>query len=731
MIQLLMRKFYLIILIYIFTITSQIFPGFGTGQKLNVLKIAGKPKLDGKLDDTVWKKVPVFSEFRMVHPETGNNPTERTEVKIAYTSKHLYIGIKCFYTDPKNISVNTMKYDQNGRWSNGDDTVKILIDPFLDMRNAYVFIVNPKGAQTDGLASGEHFSANWDGIWDAATSTDKTGWTAEIEIPFKTLTFNTALKEWGINIERYISKKMETSRLSGISKDSFFYNPNIAARAGDFKGMKQGLGLTFKPYMILSSEKDILSVSEREWKLDGGFDLYKNFTPNLVGVFTYNTDFAETEVDERQINLTRFSLYFPEKRSFFLEGSDIFSFGSGLQRTFEPFFSRSIGIYNEEYIVPIEYGIKVFGKVGNTNMALLNVKTKDSEWVPGSNFTAGRIYQNIFAQSKAGIIFTKGDPDSLDNNSMLGFDFNFSTSKFLKNKNFSAGGWWVYNWNSIKEGKHYGYGVKLDYPNDLWDISLTYNFFGDSLEPGLSYLPRNGVHKISPVIQFKPRPGKGLTGKLIRQFRFEFFSSFFLDLSGKVISSRIFTAPINIKLESGDRFEFNIIPEKEVLDEPFELSDDLIFPVGEYTHTRYRTQFHSAQHRKVDLGLTYTFGNFYSGELTELNVGSSFKHKGYFKVDFNVLFLRGDFPEGKYRKNLFRVTSDLFLNPNMGLMGLLQFDDDSNEMGVNVRFKWRLSPGNFVYLVYNKNWERVWDPAARFNMINDLGIFKIQLSVRP
>ncbi len=368
MIQLMMRNFFLTILIFTFIFSSSIFPGFETGKKLNVLKINGKPKLDGHLDDPVWKDVPVFSEFRMVHPETGNDPTERTELKIAYTSKHLYIGVKCYSDDPGKISVNTMKYDQHGRWSNGDDTVKILIDPFLDMRNAYVFIVNPKGAQTDGLASGEHFSANWDGIWDVATSIDKTGWTAEIEIPFKTLTFNSGINEWGINVERYISRKMETSRLSGISKDSFFYNPNVAARAGDFEGMKQGLGLTFKPYMILSAEKDQSAGTERKWRLDGGFDLYKNFTPNLVGVLTYNTDFAETEVDERQINLTRFSLYFPEKRSFFLEGSDIFSFGSGLNRTFIPFFSRSIGIYNEEYTVPIEYGMKVFGKVGNTNL---------------------------------------------------------------------------------------------------------------------------------------------------------------------------------------------------------------------------------------------------------------------------------------------------------------------------------------------------------------------------
>jgi len=699
--------------------------------KLKAGKLDMKPRIDGKLDEDAWKNVPVFSDFKMVHPVTGGEPTEKTDLKIAYTSKHLYIGVRCSSSDPKHISVSTMKYDQNGNWGNGDDTVKILIDPFLDMRNAYVFIVNPKGAQTDGLASGEHMSTHWDGIWDVAATIDPEGWTVEIGIPFKTINFNPGITEWGINVERYISRKMETSRLSGISKDNFFYNPSIAGRAGEFKGMKQGLGLTFKPYMILSEENSETTGLERKWKLDGGFDLYKNFTPNLVGVFTYNTDFAETEVDERQINLTRFSLYFPEKRSFFLEGSEIFSFGSGLHRTFVPFFSRSIGIYDEEYIVPIEYGMKVFGKIGNTNMALLNVKTKDSEWIPGNTFTAGRVYQNIFSQSKVGMIFTKGDPDSFESNSLIGFDFNFSTSKFLKNKNFMASGWWVYNWNSLQEGKHFGYGFKLDYPNDLWDIALTYNCLGDSLEPGLAYIPRNGVRIIRPMVMFKPRPEKGWIGDKIRQFRFEFFGSIYMDLAGRVVSSRIFTAPVNFKFESGDRFEFNIIPEKEVLDEPFELSDEVIFPVGEYTHTRYRIQFRSARHRQADLALTYTFGNFYSGDLSELNIGSSYKHRGYFRADVHLLFLRGVFPEGKYRKNLFRISSDFFLNPDMGIMGLLQFDDDSNEMGVNVRFKWRISPGNIIYLVYNRNWERVWDPSARFNMINDLGIFKIQLSVRP
>jgi len=731
MIQFNMRKIILVFIPFLFILNSSIIHSNGTNVKLKTLKISNEPKIDGKLDDIVWKNIPEFSDFKMIIPDTGNKPSEKTTLKIAYSEKHLYIAVKCFISDPKKITVNTLKYDQHSKRSNGDDTIKILIDPFLDMRNAYVFIVNPKGARTDGLASGENFSSNWDGIWDAATSINKKSWSVEIEIPFKTLTFNSENKEWGLNVERYIAKNMETIRLSGISKDSFFYNPSIAARIGDFKGMKQGLGITFKPYMVLSAERGVSDTTGRKWKIDGGFDLYKNFTPNLVGVFTYNTDFAETEVDERRINLSRFSMYYPEKRAFFLEGSDIFSFGSGIRRTFLPFFSRRIGIYNSKHIVPVDYGLKIFGKMGGTNIALLNVKTRDSEWIPGKNFIAGRVYQNIFSRSKAGIIFTKGNPNNTEENSMLGFDFNYSTSTFLKNKNFIAGGWWVYNWNSRKEGKHYGYGFKIDYPNDLWDIALVYNYFGDSLEPGLSYLPRNGVQIIRPMVIYMPRPEKGFIGKLIRKFYFEFFSSIYFDLNGKVLSAKAFTAPINFKTESGDHFEFNIIPQKEVLDEPFRFSNNITFPENEYNQTRFRVQFNSAKHRKIDMGLNYSFGNFYSGKLTRLDIGSSFKHGGNFKLDINLLFLRGTFPEGKYRKNLFRISSDVFLSPNVGLMGLIQFDDDSNELGINFRFKWRFSPGNIIYLVYNKNWEKVWDPSARFDMINDLGILKLQLSIRP
>ncbi len=726
-----MIHFKIKILLFFLIIAILTIPLFSKGLKLKAVRTEKAPGIDGKLTDECWDLAKPFSHFLQVDPKTGEEPTEKTELKILYTQSALYLGIKCFSKEPEKISVKSLKRDKFGWRSRGDDIVKILIDPFQDKRNAYVFVVNPKGAKTDGLAFGEHFSPNWDGIWDAECRIDKDGWSAEIKIPFKTISFNSALTEWGLNVERYIARKIETDRMEGISKDIFFFNPNEAALITGIKNIKQGLGLTFKPYAIISTSKDFENSLKRDWDIEGGFDLYKNFTPNLVGVFTYNTDFAETEVDDRKINLTRFSLFYPEKRSFFLEGSEIFSFGSGLWRVFIPFFSRTIGIYDDEEQVPINWGMKVYGKIGKTNIGLLNVRTKETEFIGGKNFFAGRISQNILEQSKIGIIFTNGNPDEDAKNSLIGLDFKYSTSKFLKRKNFSASAWWAYNENTIEEGSHSGYGINIDYPNDLWDVNLSYNYFGDAMEPGLAFLPRNGVKIFRNNISFKPRPSGGMLGNLVRQFYFELRSYVYLDLNNNLQSSQIFTAPLNFRTESGDHIEFNIIPKKEVLDEAFDLSDDIIFTPGSYTFTQYRFQIDTASHRPVGFNFQIKFGDFYSGKLSEVHIGTSFKHNGNISVGLGAILVKGNFPQGKYRTNLYRLKADFFMKPETGLMTFIQYDDESRELGANIRFKWRISPGNVIYLVYNKNWLKSWDPESRFYPLQDIGVFKIQLSVRP
>ncbi len=703
---------------------------------LTAVKVDRGPHLDGHLGDPAWQLAAPFTAFKMVFPIPGAEPTERTELRILVDDAALYLGIECFDRSPKKISANSMAHDGGGEdEEKADDVVRILLDPFQNKRNAYVFIANARGARSEGLASGEHVDLSWDGIWDARCRVHAEGWTAEIRIPFKTLSFKPGLESWGLNVERYIARKQETDRLASSSRNSFFYNPMEAAALQGVGGAKQGLGLTFRPYGLAKVDKDYQAQTPASLKADGGFDVYKSFTPNFTGAFSLNTDFAETEVDDRRINLTRFPLYFPEKRTFFLEGSDIFSFGGGGEN-FSPFFSRRIGLYGENQI-PVAFGAKLFGRLGNTNISLLDVGTRafadqnQAIDLPHENFVAGRIVQNVLAESKVGVIFTDGSPTGTKN-TLAGFDLTYKTSRLMGNQNFLAGAWYVYNWNGVQAGKHQAYGVRLDYPNDLFDINASYSYYGDALDPGVGFLERGDVQYLSVGIDYQPRPAKGtFIGDLVRQFFFQLEGEFYWDLQGRLETREIFTAPINMRTESGEHIEFNVIPKRDVLPSDFEVSPGVVIPQGPYDMVAYRAEFNSATYRPWTFDLSWRFGQFYSGHYSDPTIGFGIKLKGYATLALNMELVRGYLPQGNFKENLYQVKADFFLTPDLGLMNYIQYDSVSRTLGANIRFRWQISPGNEIFLVYTKNWERLWDPVSRFMPLGARGVFKITLSIRP
>ena len=708
------------------------------GPVQNAVRVEKGPELDGRLIDEAWSKAVPFTGFKQIFPSPDSEPSERTELRIIYDRDHLYIGVYCYDREPSRISGNSMAHDGSGasRESPTDDLVRVILDPFQDKRNAYLFVVNPHGARSEGLAFGEHFSLNWDGIWNARSRIQEEGWSAEIEIPFKTISFKPELEAWGFNLERYIARKQETIRLAGIRRDAFFYNAAEAAPLQGIGGVKQGLGITFRPYGKAGIQKDHAAASGADRTLDGGFDIYKNFTPNFVGAFSYNTDFAETEVDDRRINLTRFPLYFPEKRTFFLEGSEIYNFGTtgaayvpGREPGFIPFFSRRIGLYDSRH-VPVLFGTKVFGRIGDTNLSILDVKTKKFDGIPGQNYVAGRIYQNILAESKAGFIFTSGSPTG-EKNTLAGLDLNYQTSRFQGNQNLAVGGWYVYNWNSLKSGKHQGYGFKIDYPNDLVDMAAVYSYYGDALNPGLGFIQRNGVQTLTLAFNYRPRPEKGLIGSLVRQLFYELRFNVYWDLQGRLETRRITAVPLKLQAESGEQFELNIVPTRDVLPYDFEVAHGICLPPGPYDFTEYAVLFKSAAHRSWKADVNWKFGAFYSGHYSNPEIGVALKLNGYATLDFRTNIVRGTLPQGKFKENVYQLKADFYLSPDLGMMNCIQYDDISNQLGVNVRFRWQIRPGNEVYFVYCKNWERRWDPLSRFVPLEENGVFKIQFTIRP
>ncbi|HOJ27200.1 MAG TPA: DUF5916 domain-containing protein [Candidatus Saccharicenans sp.] len=716
-------------------------PGFSaqpdSAIKLKAVKVEKGPHLDGLLADEVWKLAEPFSGFKMVEPSPGNEPTEKTELRVLYDETNLYIGIYCYDSEPGKITANSLSHDQTGEsqgmygnrqgTSTSNDIVRVLIDPFLDKRTAYIFYINPKGARSEGLVSGGNASLNWDGIWEGRAKILTDGWSAEMKIPFKTISFKKDLPAWGLNVERYIARKQETDRLSGISRDANFNNPMMAAELEGISDIKQGLGITIRPYGLVATQNQHRPEnSNYDWDSQAGVDIYKNITPNLVAAFTYNTDFAETEVDDRRLNLTRFPLFYPEKRMFFLEGSETFNFSSSV--SFYPFFSRRIGLYQGQQ-VPIDFGAKLYGKIGKFNLAMLDMEMEESGPLPRTNLFAGRVTYDFLEESKIGIIFTNGSPTG-DNNSLIGFDINYATSRFAGSKNLWLAAWAAYNWND-EPGRHHGFGFRANYPNDLINIESTYAYYGEALDPGVGYMMRPAIQTFYLQLGYNPRPQRGWLDRVIRQFFFQASGDFYWKLDGSLETSRLTFTPLSFRTEAGEKFTANVVVNKDVLPYDFEVAPGTILAAGPYNFTNARLSFNTASHRPVSLNLSYTVGQFYSGHYGDFSAGLTYHWRGNIDTSFNTEIVRGTLPEGKIDENVYQFKLDFYFSPDLGFMNYLQYDSVSHLLGWSARFRWEVKPGNFIYLIYNSNWEKRWDPNSRFYAAGDRGVFKITLSIRP
>src|SRR3954470_11318939 len=396
--------------------------------------------LDGLLNEPAWRDAPVLN-LTPQSPKPGQPTLYETQVQVIVTHARIYFGFTCQDPDPRHIAIHTMRRDGELK---GDDTVSIVLDTYGDRRTGYFFQINAAGTRVDGLIStADSVSLDWDGIWDARTARIPGGWSAEIVIPSRTLSFTPGLNDWGLNLERFVPRERLWLRWASPTLDSFLYDLSRAGRLSGVGEVQQGKGLEITPYAIGKTKQFYGAGSSRSWQGAVGGEVAWKIPPQLVTVFTANPDFAETEVDTRQINLTRFPLFFPEKRSFFLEGANQYVFGLNLGEQFIPFFSRNIGLLDGAQI-PIDAGIKLNGRVGKWNLAALDVQTRDtivpdqvvrdlalpSSLVRGTNLFTSRISYDLTESLRIGTIVTHGDPEALRNNTFAGLDAVFRTSKF-------------------------------------------------------------------------------------------------------------------------------------------------------------------------------------------------------------------------------------------------------------------------------------------------------------
>jgi hypothetical protein len=691
--------------------------------------------LDGNLDEAVWMRAVPAANFTQQFPQTGAPATERTEVRIVYNRTTLYMGVTCFDSEPDQLLRFQIRRDQ---FLSADDRFMWVIDPFLTGQSGYHFETNPSGLMGEGLLGPAGYNREWDGIWNLRVRRTSIGWTLEIEIPFSTLNFDPSATAWGINFQRSVRRKAEESLWTGWAlNQGLFRFSNTGLLTGLNQNVTQGIGLDVRPYALgLAEASPITGRPQTTGSARAGVDLFYSITPGLRANFTLNTDFAQTEVDQRAVNLTQFALFFPEKRTFFLEGANYFDFGTsasvGIGDAFRreadnsliPFFSRRIGLDEDANPQTINYGARMIGQIGQRlDVGVLQVQTADEpdRHAVGENFTTLRVKQRLFRQSYVGVLYTGRDRRDAASPILqtTGADFQLATSTFRGSKNLSAGGFFLKTTNplgtgrpstssgrpELVEGRNVAYGLRIDYPNDRWNTGLAYRVVEDHFRPALGFMTRtSGYTRYLPYFNFSPRPENN---RLIRRLGFTADVDLQLD-SENVWLTRLWNLTlVNVDFQSEDSFSFLVLPEYERLHADFRVNarDSIALPRGrEYDFVRYRLTAQTANRRVIAVVPTLEWGGFYSGTRRQLSLDVTMRLRPGLIIYTSTELNKVDLPETRFTTQLFRLTPDVAIGQWVSLVNTIQYDSVSRVAGWQSRFRWILTPGNDVYFVYTHNW---------------------------
>jgi len=676
-----------------------------------------KIKIDGNLDEPDWKKEKPIKRFIQVQPNEGEPITQPTEVRILYDDKNIYFGYTCFDSDMSRLIINEMRRDSRGLYSN--DHGFLLLDPYNARRNAVFFRFNALGGVEDAAVSncGDSRNDSWDAVWECEGRINEDNWTVEIAIPFSQLRFSKSdVMTWGINLGRQIARNREIATWSPVPKS---YGPMAKYRTAYFgnlvglKGISPSRNLELLPYASGG-------VSRGEEKNDGtyeaGLDIKYGITTNLTADATLNTDFAQVEADEEQINLTRFSLFFPEKRPFFMEGAALFDFGIPRPSFRRPpplllFYSRRIGLA-EEYAIPILAGGKLTGKMktraGCYGIGLLNVLTDEFQETeelqedeeeelldePRANYTVLRLTRDLFSGSSIGLIATnKQNSDTY--NSSAGMDFAFRPTK-----NLDVRGLWARTFEEGVSGENNAFYLGGDWRNDRFELAGSYTDIGELFNPAVGFVRREDIRQIRSNMRYNQWPRRfGIrTIEVGPEFDFIFTRDNDLETRDIVFDS-------DFDLEIGGSFGFQVRHTEEDLREEFEIREGNIIPVGEYSFAEFRTRLSTDSNRKVHGRLSAEFGDFYNGEKRGFSVDANIKPNAHLSINSMFEFNRIKLPQDTFNASIFGSRISYSFSTKLFAKLFAQWNGEDDVFSTNLLVNYIYRPGSDFYLVVNQNYE--------------------------
>lgn len=665
-------------------------------MSLGAARVEDPPRIDGVLDEAAWERAAVIDEFTQVDPVNGALPTERTAVRLLYDSDSLYIGVRCFDRTPGEIVARSMARDAD---FGSDDRITVTLDTFHDRRNGYAFVVSAAGGKRDGLIEGTRTRWEWDGLWDAETRVDEAGWTAEIAIPMKTLSFAPGGRVWGFNIERTISRNRELSRWASPSRDAGVAAMSEAGEIVDLEGLAQGYGLTVKPFFTGE-----LDLDDGGAAFEPGLDVFYRITPATVAALTINTDFAEAEVDQRRVNLTRFPLFFPEKRDFFLEDSGIFEFG-GINQSPRPFHSRRIGIVRGEE-KDILAGLRVTGRHEGLRFGLLNVQMQDDDELGRKNLGVLRLKHDVLEESSVGLIVTNGDPAQRGQNQLVGVDFNFIDSAMAGGR--VAADLWAMATREDPTGREaendgaYAFGGRLNWNADPWSFFVFADEVGRDFRPALGFVQRPGRRELATRAGYTWRP---VDGGWLRSISTSVSATAFTRLDWEIESAEMDLPRVTLTTDKGDSVFGVALLDRDDLADPFEIVDGVVIAPGRYDNAGWRAGFETSSARRISVQANYSERGFYDGRRADTFVGAEWRPGAMFALAGEYFLNDIELESGDFTVRTARAKATVQLSPELSWDTTIQWDNQSDQAGLNSRVRYEFRPGQEVFVVYNEGFD--------------------------
>jgi len=652
--------------------------------------------LDGNLSEQCWQEAIKISNFTQRELNEGEPATEETNIAIVYTTNVMYVGFWGFDSDAESIIAQKMERDFS--WGT-DDNLEIILSTFNDNRNGYLFVVNPNGARADVLISneGEGFNKSWNGVWDVTTTITDQGWFAEIQIPFSSLKFNKSEELiWGINFERNIRRKKEQIMWQGWSRIFEIEKISQAGKLVGLSNIKAKKKVELKPYVSGGMEK--LDGEDIDSRFKIGGDVNIDITPTLKLNLTINTDFAQVEADQARINLSRFSLYFPEKRQFFLEAKDLFQMNVGSGN--EIFYSRTVGLEDGKE-VPIIAGARLFGKQNRTSIGVMSIQTIAKDSILTTNHSVVRVRQDIGRQSSIGGIVTSKMLNGRQN-IVYGADFTYSTSKIFGNKNLIINGSFAQSQTSDSlNSSNSSYNFSLSFPNDWIEYDFAVVGIQQHFNPEMGFLRRNNYRMYYTELQFNPRP------KFLPFFRNLILKpidiNYYVNEKTNELESIFYEfRPFGFVTRSGEFAEFNLQFLFDRLEEPFELLDHIVIPVGEYWDKRWEVQLSSFRGRRLSGEFYINSGSFYTGKRTRLSTEANLNLNRHWNLSAewsrNYLY----FDELDFITDEFGGRILYAHNPKLNTSIFGQWNNEDDEVLLNFRINWIPKIGSDFYFVVNQ-----------------------------